>query len=694
MFQLSLSTVAMPTAVPAKGTPQGHTADFPAALAGLLAPTALAAPAPIAALRVRQKAADDGKGLPVGPADSALAADRDAGLAWLDGTGTVPVESTRANASTKTPDTQPKETAADPEGTAPSHTSPVAAARELCDTNRAVADQAVAMTGTTTGTNTRMLSEGNLAAPAQSRTHQRHRDKREEDGSDASPLTSLSTAVPSIVPASMIATAALQVHGTLTNIAQVQQPTTTDGSAHAPPGASALLPGATASGTLMAAAGAPGDAPASAKLRGGAIAQDADSSAATARAAPPTKAGLAAAATAVENERNTPGRGAPSISPVVTAARVEVPTRPLADTGQRQPATTLMPTAPSNRPVAIATRVAAPPQPVADDRQVQPAMPPKPPVVQQQALLAAQQTGDRGAPALQAPSRLGAPAARGATTPLTGPAPLSATAAIGTLPTPTPTIAQPATPPPLSAHADRLTHPAPVVSPIDPAAPVSATAGTVPTLPNAATVTAASATHTAPAALSQTAAMVFGVSLAGIKAAQRTSDDRLSARDQALQALSTLASIGQTVPAAAGQTPQASIDMQRNDWPQAMIDHIDLLRDAANASSTRLTLVPNALGKIDLSVRHDGNQVHVHFAADSAATRTLLADAQPRLAELAEARGIRLGQATINAGTGGSAQHQQQQQQQSQPTLPIPAHPASARAAHTAEATADSTRLA
>ncbi len=89
-----------------------------------------------------------------------------------------------------------------------------------------------------------------------------------------------------------------------------------------------------------------------------------------------------------------------------------------------------------------------------------------------------------------------------------------------------------------------------------------------------------------------------------------------------------------------------------------MIDRIELLRDDVNARDTRIRLMPDALGNIDLSVRKDGDAVHVHFTAENQATRTLLTEAQPRLAELAEARGVKLGGATVDAGTGGGANHQ------------------------------------
>ncbi len=119
--------------------------------------------------------------------------------------------------------------------------------------------------------------------------------------------------------------------------------------------------------------------------------------------------------------------------------------------------------------------------------------------------------------------------------------------------------------------------------------------------------------------------------------------------------------------------PQAPLDMRHERWPTAMIERIEVLRDAANATDTRIRLIPDALGAIDVSVRKDGDTLHVHFNAEQAATRTLLQDAQPRLAELADARGLKLSQGAVETGAG-TGQHQQRaatpQPQPQQPSAP------------------------
>lgn len=144
------------------------------------------------------------------------------------------------------------------------------------------------------------------------------------------------------------------------------------------------------------------------------------------------------------------------------------------------------------------------------------------------------------------------------------------------------------------------------------------------------------------------ASQVFG---AAIQAATRARDDR----DKADPTISSLVT-GAPVSAPAirtAETQQAPLDMRQDRWPHAMIERIEILRDAADAGDTRIRLIPDALGAIDVSMRKDGDTVRVHFHAEQSATRTLLQDAQPRLVELAEARGLKLAQGSLGQGTPG-----------------------------------------
>ena len=138
-----------------------------------------------------------------------------------------------------------------------------------------------------------------------------------------------------------------------------------------------------------------------------------------------------------------------------------------------------------------------------------------------------------------------------------------------------------------------------------------------------------------------------------------------------------------------GDLQRTPLDMRRDDWTHALIDRIEAHRDAADAGDMRIRLVPGALGQIDVSVRKQGDTLHVHFAADVAQTRTMLADAQPRLAELAAERGMRLGQSGVDTGGAGGGQHQTARAAPPR----IPARRLSARVTNSTDI-ADSGRLA
>lgn len=171
-----------------------------------------------------------------------------------------------------------------------------------------------------------------------------------------------------------------------------------------------------------------------------------------------------------------------------------------------------------------------------------------------------------------------------------------------------------------------------------------------------------------PALLAGPALQVFGAALAA--AAKRDLADRMAPE------LGT-AGIAGAAPApllaggiaATDASGQPLLDMRQERWPQAMIAHIEQLRDAADAVDTRIRLIPDALGTIDVAVSRDGDTLNVHFAAEQAATRLLLQDAQPRLAAIAEERGLRIGQTAVDANTASSTPQQQQRQPhaQSQP---------------------------
>jgi flagellar hook-length control protein FliK len=109
----------------------------------------------------------------------------------------------------------------------------------------------------------------------------------------------------------------------------------------------------------------------------------------------------------------------------------------------------------------------------------------------------------------------------------------------------------------------------------------------------------------------------------------------------------------QTAVAATGSTNAAPLDLRQDPGLQRMIDHIETLRDDANAHDTRIKLSPDALGSVDVAVRQEGDRVHVRFTTEHEATRALIAEAQPRLTELASARGVRIGDTSVTTDSAG-----------------------------------------
>lgn len=206
-------------------------------------------------------------------------------------------------------------------------------------------------------------------------------------------------------------------------------------------------------------------------------------------------------------------------------------------------------------------------------------------------------------------------------------------------------------------------------------------------------------TDIAPAAPPTTAAIAFGVA----RFAAQRDDARTDPRAPALG--DAVAGVAPTVSPVAAPAVSAPIDVRHERWPTAMIERIEIIREAvaeaADAADTRIRLVPDALGSIDVDVRRDGDTLHVRFTAEQPQTRALLHDAQPRLAEAAEQRGLRLGQTSVGGDAAGlgqqspgqQSQAQQQPSQQRQSLAAVPTRaPRSTVAA--ADADADDPRLA
>lgn len=145
---------------------------------------------------------------------------------------------------------------------------------------------------------------------------------------------------------------------------------------------------------------------------------------------------------------------------------------------------------------------------------------------------------------------------------------------------------------------------------------------------------------------------------------------------------------------------QAPLDMTQHHWPQGMIDRIDRMREDAATADTRIQLSPDALGGIAVNLRQEDGATHIHFTADQAQTASLLADAQPTLARLAEEKGMRLGQTAVDLGQSGMGQSGMGGDRQAPPRRPdpvVPTRPAFAGATASSDAgdpAAASTRIA
>lgn len=119
-------------------------------------------------------------------------------------------------------------------------------------------------------------------------------------------------------------------------------------------------------------------------------------------------------------------------------------------------------------------------------------------------------------------------------------------------------------------------------------------------------------------------------------------------------------------PVAAAPAP-AALDTTQTRWPEAMVTRIEQIRDLqtapGTAADTRIRLHPDALGAIEVAIRRDGETVQVQLHAAEPATRALLADAQPRLTELAEAKGLKLSHGLTDSGAGDGHDRRQPAQQ-------------------------------
>lgn len=179
----------------------------------------------------------------------------------------------------------------------------------------------------------------------------------------------------------------------------------------------------------------------------------------------------------------------------------------------------------------------------------------------------------------------------------------------------------------------------------------------------------------------QPARQAFATALAALSARAPTHDDDSGDPQQPIAGLAapTADTLLKAAVQQAAAGDQAALDPRQDRGLHGMIDHIEMLRDDANARDTRIRLSPDALGTVDVALRRDGDAVHVRFSSPNEATRQVLNDAQPRLTTLAETRGVRIAGSSIDGGTGGGSQPQPQPRTES----PRPARAPRAAAADT-----------
>lgn len=161
------------------------------------------------------------------------------------------------------------------------------------------------------------------------------------------------------------------------------------------------------------------------------------------------------------------------------------------------------------------------------------------------------------------------------------------------------------------------------------------------------------------------AGQVFAARIgAALDAPAPRSGKRTGAAIDPLSLLGTFQSGGASAMTARAVTGVAAADLpviQASDpeWIEKFVDQIDMMRGADGARETRIRLSPDALGTLDVKIEQRDGQTHVQINADQAGARALLADAAPRLTDLAQARGLRLNTSFAD-GQGQSGQRQDQ----------------------------------
>jgi flagellar hook-length control protein FliK len=95
-----------------------------------------------------------------------------------------------------------------------------------------------------------------------------------------------------------------------------------------------------------------------------------------------------------------------------------------------------------------------------------------------------------------------------------------------------------------------------------------------------------------------------------------------------------------------------------------------------------LQLHPETLGRLDVKLNYEGNQVHVHLAAEVPQTGDMLQQYQGDLRVILAEAGVAVGQLTVSVGNGRAQQDRgfNQEERQSAPSnTPVKVAPTLAR---------------
>jgi flagellar hook-length control protein FliK len=122
--------------------------------------------------------------------------------------------------------------------------------------------------------------------------------------------------------------------------------------------------------------------------------------------------------------------------------------------------------------------------------------------------------------------------------------------------------------------------------------------------------------------------------------------------------------------------PGPVVDTARADWMQSMIERIGEIRHENGTREAQIRLAPDILGVVEIRIERRDERMHVTMSADNPQARAMLGEAAPKLQEMAEARGLRLTQSSVDAG----ASHQNPQRRQGGDGATLPEAPARAGA--------------